>query len=123
MDHPEFVGEHWLDTFRNHVQEIHKRGHRLSVRQAPLDMTVVMKAFEGSNSKFDVTDEVRSATNFSFFLSTPFLLMCLFLGYKIVVVTTSSECFVHTATGESKGYFGRCHYRHGVGVCARLGRC
>jgi hypothetical protein len=70
MDHPDFVGEHWLDTFRNHVQEIHKRGHRLSVRQAPLDMAVVMKAFEGSNSKFDVSDEVITTRQISFFSVT-----------------------------------------------------
>ena len=59
MDHADFVGDHWLDTFRDHAKEIHARGHKLSARQAPLDMEVVAKAFAGSNDKFDVTGEVR----------------------------------------------------------------
>jgi hypothetical protein len=58
MDHPEFTNEHWLDTFRAHVKEIHARGHRLTLRQAEMPMDLMEQAFAGSNAKFDVEDEV-----------------------------------------------------------------
>lgn len=58
MDHPDHTHEHWLDTFRAHVDEIHARGHQLTVRQAPIPMEMIETAFAGANAKFDVEDEV-----------------------------------------------------------------
>jgi hypothetical protein len=59
MNHPEFVRDHWLDTFRAHIAEIHARGHQLSVRQAAIPPEMVDMAFSGSMAKFDVEDEAN----------------------------------------------------------------
>lgn len=57
MSHPDFTGDHWLETFRLHVAEMHARGHQLTLRQAPLPADMVEAAFAGSTAKFEVDDE------------------------------------------------------------------
>jgi hypothetical protein len=57
MNHPDFVHDDWIDTFRAHVAEIHARGHRLSVRQTTIDPAAIDSAFSGAAAKFDVDDE------------------------------------------------------------------
>jgi hypothetical protein len=90
MNNAEFKGKDWMETFENHIVEIERRGHRLSVRQSGAQMAAVMSAINAAAPQFDSTMNVRSHDAFAIYRSNDFLLA----GDEFVNGSASAECFV-----------------------------